>query len=67
MDSTRPHDIDVAAGRVYALNNHGSIAFLTRGEHIFLYFFEYAAIGLFIVAAVLQYSIRRARSVAPAQ
>src|SRR5580692_3109022 len=37
MDSTRPHDIDVAAGRVYALNNHGSIAFLTRGEHIFLY------------------------------
>jgi hypothetical protein len=60
MDSTRPHAVDVAAGRVYALNNHGSIAYLTRDEHRFLYSFEYLAIGLFVVAAVFQYKIRRA-------
>ena len=58
---TRPHVVDVAAGRVYPVNNHGAIAFLTRGEHIFLYSFEYAAFGLFIVAAVLQYRLTLSR------
>jgi hypothetical protein len=60
MNSTRPHMVDIAAGRIYALNNHGSIAYLTRDEHTFLYSFEYLAIGLFVVAWVFQYKIRRA-------
>jgi hypothetical protein len=67
LDYTRPHVIDVAAGRIYVLNNHGSMAFLTRGEQIFLYSFEYAAIGLFIVAAFLQYRMRRASSGVPGE
>jgi len=64
MDSTRPHMVDVAAGRIYALNNHGSIAYLTREEHTFLYSFEYLAIGLFVAAAFFQYWMRRANEAA---
>jgi hypothetical protein len=64
MASSRPHLIDVAAGRIYALNNHGSIGYLTRGEHTFLYSFEYLAIGLLVVGAFLQYRIRRAKDAA---
>jgi hypothetical protein len=52
LNYTRPHNIDVAAGRIYSLNNHGSIAYLTRSEHIFLYTFACVAAALFVVAAV---------------
>jgi hypothetical protein len=51
FDHTRPHALDVPAGRLFALNNHGSIAYLTHGEHLFLYSFAWVA-GLFFVAAV---------------
>jgi hypothetical protein len=60
LEYTRPHAVDVAAGRIYALSNHGSIAYLTRSEYWFLYSLEYVAIGLFIVAAIFQYKLRRA-------
>ena len=56
---TRPHRIDVAAGRVYSLNNHRSIAYLTRGEHLFMYAFAYAA-GVFIIMSVVLYKGARA-------
>jgi hypothetical protein len=49
---TRPHKIDVAAGRVYSINNHGSIAYLTRAEHVFLYAFAFVAGALVIIAAI---------------
>ena len=65
MDSSRPHKIDVSAGRIYTINNHGSIAYLTREEHAFLYSFEYVAIGLFIVAAFFQYRMRSANAAVP--
>jgi hypothetical protein len=62
FDYTRPHVVDAAAGRLYALNNHGSIAYLTGNEHHFLYALEWTAWGLFLVAAVLhQYCRRRAK------
>jgi hypothetical protein len=60
FDYTRPHVLDRAAGRLYALNNHGSIAYLTQKEHFLLYAFEWASLGLFLVAALLQYYKRRA-------
>jgi hypothetical protein len=63
LDYTRPHVVDYPAGRIYALNNHGSIAYLTRTEYWFLYTFEYVAIGLFIVAAIFQFKLRRANQV----
>jgi|HubBroStandDraft_1064217.scaffolds.fasta_scaffold2100082_1 hypothetical protein len=49
---TRPRSIDVATGRVYSINNHGSIVFLTRAENIFLYAFACVAGALIVVAAV---------------
>src|SRR6266853_1921518 len=59
---TRPQKIDVAAGCVYALNNHGLIAYLTRTEHVFLYAFAYAAGALALVAAVLHSGTRAANA-----
>jgi hypothetical protein len=56
MNYTRPHKIDVAVGRIYSLNNHGSIAYLTRSEHTLLYAFACVAGALFVVAAVLHYA-----------
>jgi hypothetical protein len=50
---SRPHKIDIAAGRIYSLNNHGSIAYLTRSEHAFLYAFAFVAGAFFVVAAIL--------------
>jgi hypothetical protein len=65
MDFSRPRKVDVAAGRIYALNSHGSIAYLTREEHTFLYSFEYVAIGLFVVAVFYRYRLSRANAAAP--
>jgi hypothetical protein len=62
LDYTRPHNIDVGAGRVYSLNNHGSIAYLTRAEHVFLYAFAYAAGVLVLLAAVLYNGTRAANA-----
>ena len=35
-DSTRPRIPDPGAGRIYRLNTHGSIVYLTRGEEFLL-------------------------------
>ena len=53
FDHTRPHTFDSVAGRAIALNNHGSIAYLTRGENMFLYAFAWAAASFFVAAVVL--------------
>ena len=62
LDYTRPHKIDVAVGRIFSLNNHGSIAYLTHSEHAFLYAFAYLAGAFFIVAAVF-YNAAKATNV----
>ena len=33
-DYTRPRAADPATGRLYALNTHGSIVYLTQAEHL---------------------------------
>jgi len=58
LNHTRPHTIDVTVGRIYSLNNHGAIAYLTRPEHTFLYVFAYVAGALFVVAAVFHNAAR---------
>jgi hypothetical protein len=63
LDYTRPRKIDVAAGRIFSLNNHGSIAYLTRSEHTFLYAFAYVA-GAFFVAAAVFHNATKATNVA---
>ncbi len=35
-DSARPRIADPGIGRIYRLNTHGSIVYLTRGEHVLL-------------------------------
>ena len=60
FDHARPHVLDAAAGRVYALNNHGSIAYLTRGENYLLRGLEWGGMGFISVAALFQYLMRRA-------
>jgi hypothetical protein len=62
LDYTRPHKIDVAVGRIFSLNNHSSIAYLTHSEHAFLYAFAYLAGAFFIVAAVF-YNAAKATNV----
>jgi hypothetical protein len=62
LDHTRPHKIDVAVGRIFSLNNHGSIAYLTRSEHTFLYAFAYVA-GVFLVAAAVFHNATKATKV----
>jgi len=54
FDYTRPHTRNASIGRIFALNNHGSISYLTQGEHRLLYAFAYTAGAFVIVAAVLQ-------------
>ncbi len=61
FDHARPHVLDAAAGRVYALNNHGSIAYLTRGENKLRLGLECGALGLICVAALIQYLVRRTK------
>ena len=50
---TKPHTLDTAVGRVITLNNHGSIAYLTRDEDFILYAFAWVAASLFAVAVLL--------------
>jgi hypothetical protein len=62
LDKTRPRVMDIAAGRTYSLNNHGSIVYLTRGEHMALISLQCAAAGLFVIAWSLRYYVRRANA-----
>ena len=48
--STRPAVADSSAGRVHALNTHGAVVFLTKGERARLYAIEGTAVSCFIVA-----------------
>jgi hypothetical protein len=57
--------MDIATGRIYTLNNHASIAYLTRGEHMALISLQWAAAGLFLIAWLLRYYVRRANADSP--
>ena len=46
---------DPKNGKIYPLDTHGSIVYLTSGEHYFLYGLIFAGIMFFLVAIVLNY------------
>ena len=49
-DSTRSHTPEPTAGRIYRLETHGSIVYLTRSEEIILYALMTTGIICFVVA-----------------
>ncbi len=51
--ATRPHRPDTTSGRIYELNNHGSYAYLTKGEQQRLWCLEFGGLPFFLVAVAL--------------
>ena len=51
--TTRSHQADAAAGRIYRLNNHGSYVYLTRSEQWPLWCLQFGGFALFILGGVL--------------
>jgi hypothetical protein len=51
-DAYRPTTYLPEAGRIFPLNTHGSIVYLTTGEHYLLYGLMAAGIGFFLLTAV---------------
>jgi hypothetical protein len=57
--NSRPHTPDRLAGRIYALNTHGNIVYLTHGEWLGLYSMMYVGFGLgFIAAMISKYCVK---------
>jgi hypothetical protein len=52
--ATRPNRPDTISDRVYQLNNHGSYAYLIKGEQWRLWCLEFGALPFFLAAAALQ-------------
>ena len=52
-DSSRPRAADAPAGRIYRLETHGSIAYLTRSEHVLLYALMSMSITSFVAAVAI--------------
>jgi hypothetical protein len=52
FDSHRPRVYQPEEGRVFPLETHGSIVYLTAGEHYFLYGLMGAVIGFMLLAAL---------------
>ena len=53
---TRPRLPDEMCGRIYPLNNHGAVVYLTKSEQVALWCLEGGAFTLFVVAASLRRS-----------
>jgi len=51
--ATFPSLADATAGRVYPLNTHGHIVFLTTAEHTRLYALIFSSVTLFLVAVLI--------------
>jgi hypothetical protein len=51
--ATRPNRPDATAGRIYELNNHGSYAYLTKGEQGRLWCLEFGGVPFFLAAVAL--------------
>lgn len=60
--STRPTVADSKAGRVHALNTHGSIVYLTGMEQTRLYFLEGAAASCFVGAVLIHILVLRRKA-----
>lgn len=53
FDAYRPKAAQPENGRVFLLNTHGSVVYLTSGEHTFLYGLIAFGIVFFVLGAVL--------------
>lgn len=53
-DASRPRFPDPSAGRIYRLETHGSIAYLTRRENLFLYALILTAAVSFVAGACVE-------------
>jgi len=62
-DATRPTVIQPAQGRVYTLNNHGHVVYLTAHEQDNLDHLEWLAIVLFAIAFSIGFSLRESEYV----
>ena len=51
--ATRPNQPEATSGRIYQLNNHGSYAYLTKGEQRRLWCLEFGGLPFVLVAMTL--------------
>jgi hypothetical protein len=58
---TRPTVAQPSIGRIYGLNTHGSVVYLTSAERLRLFGLQAIAAALMIVALLVQFKGRRAR------
>lgn len=58
-DATRPTVENELSGRVYPLNSHGHVVYLTRTEEYSIRFLVFAAVSCFIAGLVLDRRSRR--------
>jgi hypothetical protein len=61
-DFNRPHVPDASVGRVYSINNHGSIAYLTLREAVVLYGLAGVSAALLLVGVGIEAATRRRRN-----
>lgn len=59
FDAHRPRMAEPDSGRIYSLNTHGSIVYLTSGEHYFLYGLISSGIALFLITVTFHYLAKR--------
>lgn len=57
--ATRPRSPRPDEGRVYSINNHGVYAYLNQSENMWLWLLAATAVGMFIVAALIDRMGRR--------
>lgn len=50
---TRPRSPQPETGRIYSINNHGTIAYLNQSEDLQLWLTSGSAVAIFIVAVAL--------------
>jgi membrane protein YdbS with pleckstrin-like domain len=58
LDATRPHTADAATGRIYALNTHGSIAYLNHRERTMMRTLTWTAGALFVTGVGIDILVR---------
>lgn len=55
FDAHRMTTAEPESGRIYPLSTHGSVVYLTNGEHYFLYGLIFAGVGFFLLAIIFYY------------
>jgi hypothetical protein len=55
FDAHRMRTAEPGSGRIYPLSTHGSVVYLTSGEHYFLYGLIFAGLGFFLLTIVFYY------------